>query len=536
MSNQHLRFLRRTLLGGMAGAAAGALLRPLLAHADTGAAPQRLLLIHRPCGSSSLSNGRWFPTGGTTGWTSSPLLSSFTDGKIASLQDQMVVFKGLSNARNQNWLGDAHGSGLLGMMTPPNRDSGPSSWPQSSAATPSSRADPNSKTITAGDQSIDQFLLSQIPALRGPPCPVPSVQLAASTESADQTADWHALRCLSYARAANGGQARPLWPEPSPAAAMKNYFGAAMMNLTPAQLARLTAQNKSVLDFVLGGLSAMKAQVPKSVLPKLQTNADAIRQLEMNLAAQAGGMTCAAPTFPGGPFTPSPPMFSAPSGQGGYTNVGKLDEETYPMWKQHKEIIKTMFMCDLTRVVTFSFAYGNSGIHFQNGVLKDPELAGKYSTPNGTPISNPNNHHDISHGVGAGAGDAQYIIDKYYCDMTAGLLAEMGSTPDIGGGSLLDNTLTIFFSEVSDGNAHGAVDMPILMFGGKFLKMKGGSYLQLGNPASAGQFQPNGHYSKGPAPYVSDLWVTIAQAWGLKSMTTYGDPGWNTGPIGGLFG
>jgi hypothetical protein len=120
--------------------------------------------------------------------------------------------------------------------------------------------------------------------------------------------------------------------------------------------------------------------------------------------------------------------------------------------------------------------------------------------------------------------------------MTAGLLAEMSSTPDIGGGSLLDNTLTIFFSEVSDGNAHGAVDMPIVMFGGKFLNMKGGSYLQLGNPATAGQFQPNGHYSKGPAPYVSDLWVTIAQAWGLTSMTTYGDPGWNTGPISGVFG
>jgi len=446
----------------------------------------------------------------------------------------MVVLKGITCPRSQNWLGDQHGAGFLGMMTPPVKDKGAQSWPQSASATPSSMADPNGKTITAADQSIDQLLLGQIPGLKGPPCPIPSVQLTASTESSSQMNNWHAFRVTSYAKGSTGGAPRPLWPEASPSAAFKNYFASGLMSMTPAQAARAAAQNKSVLDFAMGGLTNLQSKVPKSQLPKVQTHLDAIRQLELKLGATSGGIACTPPSFPGGPLTPAPGMFSGGSPQGGYTNVGQLDSQTYPMWEQHKEIIKTMFMCDLTRVVSFTFAYGNSGIHFQNGVLNDPALAGKYKDPNGNAISDPNGHHDISHLVGNNAVDAHYIIEKYYADRTAELLAEMSTTPDIGGGTLLDNTLVVYWSENSEGNTHGAVDMPIVLFGGKFLKMKGGSYLQLGT--NTGQFTPGGHYAKGPPPYMSDFWVTTAQAWGYSAMTSYGDPMWNTGAISGIYG
>jgi hypothetical protein len=511
------------------------MLRPIMAHAQTGVAPQRLLLIHHPCGSSSLANGRWWPTGGTTGWTASPLLSSFTDGKIASLQNQMIVLKGLTCPRNMNWVGDHHGGGFLAMLTPPNKDIGPLSWPQSSSATPSTRADPTSKTTTASGPSIDQVFLSQIPALKGAPCPVPSVQLTASTESSDQTNDYHCLRVTSYVNSPGGGLPTPLWPQSSPAAAFQDYFASGLMNMTPAQIARAATQNKSVLDFSLGGLSSLQTQVPPSQLPKVQAHLAAIRQLETNLAASATAPACMPPAFPGGPLSPSPAMFSGAALAGGVANVGTLDQQTYPMWEQHKEIIKTMFMCDLTRVLSFTFAYGNSGIHFDNVLSSSPALTG-YKDPNGNPISDPDGHHDISHNQGGDAVDGQYIIDKYYNDRTAELLTEMSTTPDIGGGSLLDNTLVVYWTEVSDGNSHGVVDIPIVLFGGKFLKMNGGSFLQLGNQSANAQFSPTGHYSAGPPPFSSDLWVTTAQAWGYGAMTSFGDPMWNTGTISGIYG
>ena len=75
MAKQDFRMLRRAFLGGMGMTAVGAMLRPILAAAAGNGPPQRLLMIHRPCGTSSLTNGRWWPTGGATGWSASPLLS-----------------------------------------------------------------------------------------------------------------------------------------------------------------------------------------------------------------------------------------------------------------------------------------------------------------------------------------------------------------------------------------------------------------------------------------------------------------------------
>jgi hypothetical protein len=105
--------------------------------------------------------------------------------------------------------------------------------------------------------------------------------------------------------------------------------------------------------------------------------------------------------------------------------------------------------------------------------------------------------------------------------MTAKLLLDMKNTPDgAGPGSLLDNTLVVFWNECSDGNSHGTADMPVLVFGGKFLKLQGGKFLDFGK---------NGRY-------MSDFWVQTAQAWGYTQLTTYGDAMWNKGPMPGLYG
>ena len=159
------RILRRSFLAGVGATAVGTMLRPIMTHAQTGVAPQRLLVIHRPCG-TSLGTGHddwWWPSGGTTGWTASPLLSSFTDGKIASLQNKMVVLQHLSSPRNMNtWNGDKHGQGFLSMMTPPVPDKGAMSWPLSASATPFAKTDPNSKYITPAGGSADQLSSIQL--------------------------------------------------------------------------------------------------------------------------------------------------------------------------------------------------------------------------------------------------------------------------------------------------------------------------------------------------------------------------------------
>lgn len=101
--------------------------------------------------------------------------------------------------------------------------------------------------------------------------------------------------------------------------------------------------------------------------------------------------------------------------------------------------------------------------------------------------------------------------------MTASLLLDMKDTPD-GAGSLLDNTLVVYWNNCSIGNSHDTVDIPVLLFGGKFMNLQGGSYLQF------------------PHRYMSDFWVATAQRWGYQEMTSYGAPMWNTGPMPGIYG
>ena len=296
------RMQRRTFLAGLGTTALGTMMRPGMSYAQTGVAPQRLLVIHRPCG-TALGTGHdnwWWPSGGTTGWTASPLLSSFTDGKIASLQNKMVVLQHLSGHRNMNWIGDKHGAGFLGFLTPGVKDTGQYSWPQNPNAP--NKTDPNGKGLTPTGPSADQLFLSQIPALKGPaaaPCPVQSVQLTASTESQDQTNDWHALKVTAYSQLTTGGPITPLWPTASPNEAFNNYFAKSTVGLSADQIARAKAQQKSVLDFANVGLMNLQNQVPKSQLPKVQAHLDAIRQVELMVSSQAGG-ACTSPMTPTG--------------------------------------------------------------------------------------------------------------------------------------------------------------------------------------------------------------------------------------------
>ena len=530
---------RRAILSGLAGMAGGSalatLLRPLMAYAQAGAAPQRLLVIHRPCG-TTLGVGHddwWWPTGGVTGWKASPLISSFTDGKIASLQDKMVVLQHLSAPRNMNWVGDKHGSGFLAMLTPPPKDAGNNAYLISPEAPPGERSDPNNKRISPLGASADQLFLTKIAALQGRP--VPSVQLTASAESVDQTNNWHCVKVVSYKDGVAGGQPQPLWATAGPDIAFKNYFSQATMGMTQDQIAHATALKKSVLDFASGGLTNLQSQVPKSQLPKLQSHLDAIRQLELSLASSSAMSGCMPPTTPMGGWVQSTPdnHSSQNPGAGSNFDVVTNNRETYPIWQQHKQIIKTLFQCDITRVISYTFGYGNNAIRFSETF---PLYNLKYSDPSGKPFVSNSGHHDVSHGGGGGdAATGQYCIDKYYCDMTAQLLAELDSIKDVDGNTVLDNTLVVFWNEVSCGGNHGAVDMPVLLFGGKFLKMQGGSFLTLKPPGGAATAQkPNGSYAKPDAPYMSDFWVTAAQAWGYN-LPAFGDPMWNTGMLSGIF-
>ncbi len=91
----------------------------------------------------------------------------------------------------------------------------------------------------------------------------------------------------------------------------------------------------------------------------------------------------------------------------------------------------------------------------------------------------------------------------------------MKNTPD-GDGSLLDHTLVVYLNEVAIGANHTIDNMPILMFGGKNLKLQTGRHLQFGGK------------------FMTDVWTAVGNAMGVP-MTTFGDAAFNRGTVTGLF-
>jgi hypothetical protein len=456
---------RRTFLAGVGTTAAGTLLRPLFASA-AGASPTRLLIVHRPCGTYPID---FFPqTGDTTTFTLPPILQPF-----AAVKDQMTIMNGIYCPRDHGWAGDQHGAGLITMMS----GKRPIEIPGTSSG-----GDPNAKNQQAAGPSFDQMMIKTAASGLGGTA-VPSIQSTAYRPSSIGLPNF---KVMSY------DTSGALFPESRPDTLFGNIFAASMPGLSMADLDRLRLQNKSILDFVSKDLTRLRGLVPKSQLPKLDAHLDGITTLEAKLtaAATSGGT--------GGPTCKGPAQATPPAQTGDLT----IDEAQHQVVAQNQlAIILAAFQCDLTRVATFTFAHGNSALRFA-------KIIPGFNDPGGT------GHHDLSHVMTATNLHSQ--IDQWYATQLATVLQAMKNTSD-GAGTLLDNTLVVYFNECCYGWSHSIENMPLLLFGGKNLKLQTGRHLKFG------------------MRYMNDVWAAIATAMGVP-MNTYGDTAFSTGALSGVFG
>ncbi len=459
---------RRTLLAGVGTTAAGMFLRPLFASA-AGASPTRLLIIHRPCGTYP---DQFFPTavGDVSTFTLPTILTPFE-----TLKNDMLILNGIYCPRDHNWAGDQHGAGLITMMS----GRKPVEIPGTSSG-----GDLQAKNQTAAGPSIDQQLLLK-PAAGLSGTVVPSIQ---STAYRPSSLGLPNFKVMSYD--ASGA----MFAESRPGTLFGNVFSTAMAGagVSAAQLERMRLQNVGVLDFVNKDLARLRALVPQSQLVKLDAHLAGIAQLQAKLAPKpataTGGSTCAGPVLP-----------TLPNPTGDLT----VDEAQHKVVAQSQlGIILSAFQCDLTRVATFSFAHGNSALRFTKIIPGFTDTSGL-------------GHHDLSHVQTTAASVLLGQIDQYYSQQVADLLTKMKATPD-GDGTLLDHTLVVYLNECCIGWSHSIENMPVLMFGGKSLKLQTGRHIKF------------------PMRYMNDVWAAVSGALGVP-MATFGDTAYSTGPVTGLF-
>jgi hypothetical protein len=330
---------------------------------------------------------------------------------------------------------------------------------------------------------------------------------------------------------------QPIYPETDALAVYQRLFGSALLDT-----AAMLNQKRSVLDFMRGDLARLRALAPASERDKLDAHAVAIQSLEQSLRQTYGGVlangVCAPPAPP--LSYPLVPPLGGGTLDGISSTASHLKGVDYAppiagctpgpaiscyahqdLALSHLRVIKAAFSCDLARVATFSFSFGNNWVLFPStfqGATIESWLSSDGLTPHHPPSSS--NTPDVQLWL--------YQINQFYSTLTAQMLQEFESTPDLDGNNLLDNTIVVYVTEVARAWDHNQQNLPLLVFGGKNTRVDGGKYLKI----TDGQLgtQSGG---VGNRPF-NDFWLALSGVFGMEWGSLGNASQW-TGPLPGVF-
>jgi len=231
----------------------------------------------------------------------------------------------------------------------------------------------------------------------------------------------------------------PLPTEHHPRVIFERLFGDSDSTDPAARLARLQA-DRSVLDLVTQPLGRLLKDIGPGDRVRLTEYLDAIRDAErrIQLAEKQASREV--------------PSFDRPTG-------------VPPTYEEHAKLmfdLQTLaYQTDLTRVITFMLGFEQSTLAYREIGVTDP-------------------HHPLTHHQLDRDKIAKVIkINLFHIKLFAYFLEKLRSTPD-GDGSLLDHSMIVYGSSLSDGNIHAHNNLPILLLGGGY-QIKGGRHIRFPN-------------------------------------------------------
>jgi hypothetical protein len=229
----------------------------------------------------------------------------------------------------------------------------------------------------------------------------------------------------------------PLPIENDPRAVFERMFGTTGSTDPAARLERMR-RDRSILDLVGAELSGLERVVGPGDQVKLDEYLDAVRDIERRIAMAEEQNTRELP------------VVDQPIGvPNDYAEHAKL----------MMDLLALAYQTDLTRISTFMLAREVSGRAY-------PEIGVSDS------------HHPLSHHQDEPAKlERLHQINEYHFQQFAYLVAKLDTLPD-GDGTMLDSTLFLYGTGISDSNTHFHDDLPIALVGGKNAGVQGGRYIR----------------------------------------------------------
>jgi len=221
------------------------------------------------------------------------------------------------------------------------------------------------------------------------------------------------------------GEATPMPPEVNPRIVFERLFGSVDGAESPAARNRRQQYRKSILDFVNEDTKQLQASLGPTDRRKLDEYLFGIREIEKRIEAAEATARVA------------PPEMEVPDG---------VPVDFAEHVKLMFDLMLAAFQTDSTRIATFMIGREGSNRTYREIGVPDP-------------------HHGISHHK----GDPVLIkkvaqINRYHVEQFSYFVGKLASTPD-GDGTLLDHSIIVYGSGISDGNRHLHHDLPVAVFG-----------------------------------------------------------------------
>jgi hypothetical protein len=228
----------------------------------------------------------------------------------------------------------------------------------------------------------------------------------------------------------------PLPMEVNPQVVFERLFGDGG---TPEQRARRRAQAASLLDSVLDDAAALGRTLPGDDRARLERHLEDVREVErrIELAGRKVGDDLAVPDKPAG-----------------------VPDDFEQHAKLMFDLVALAWAADLTRVCTLMIAKEVSNAVYPASGINDP-------------------FHNLSHHSEVAANIERYArLNAYHTSTTlAYFLGLLRATPD-GDGTLLDHSLVLYGSGMSNSNQHDHEPLPTIVAGGAAGTLAGGRHIR----------------------------------------------------------
>ena len=279
--------------------------------------------------------------------------------------------------------------------------------------------------------TIDQVIAAKV----GQDTPFPSLELATEDFTGwiggcDTAYSCAYMNTISWKNATT-----PLPMEINPRVVFERMFGRPG---TKAQRLERMQENRSILDSVREDVTDLEKKLGTKDRTRLEDYLDNLREIEARIQ-KAEKQTTTSVTLPDAPVG-IPEAF---------------DDHARLMY----DLMAVAYEANVTRVVTYMKSRDASQRVYPNIGVMEP-------------------HHAMSHHGNNQEKLAGLVkVNTYHMTLFANFLDRLKSTPD-GDGSLLDHTLILYGSGMSESDTHSRLNLPTLLVGGGSRRMKGNRHIQ----------------------------------------------------------